>query len=90
VGRLSEAGERRGGRPGGNLYGGGSGGVEAREARGAPYWAGGLAAGAGRPGGGAGRYRACHYLAGRAVPACGPEVRPKHGLHPRAVPARAQ
>ena len=71
------------GRPG--IYMGGSG-----RQGGAPYWAGGLAAGAGRPGGGAGRYRACHYLAGQAVPACGLEVRPKHGLHPRAVPARAR
>ena len=36
-----------------------------------------------------GPLRACRYFAGRAVPACGPRVRPKHGLHPRAVPARA-
>jgi len=35
-----------------------------------------------------GRRPAC-LLAGRAVPACGPRVRPKHGLHPRDVPARA-
>ena len=28
-----------------------------------------------------GRRPAC-LLAGRAVPACGPRVRPKHGLHP--------
>ena len=41
-----------------------------------------------RPGGFLGRRPAC-LLAGRAVPACGPRVRPKHGLHPRAVPARA-
>ena len=36
-----------------------------------------------------GPLRACRYFEGRAVPACGPRVRPKHGLHPRAVPARA-
>ena len=36
-----------------------------------------------------GPLRACRYFAGRAVPACGPRVRPKHGLHPRAVPAQA-
>ena len=34
-----------------------------------------------RPGGFLGRRPAC-LLAGRAVPACGPRVRPKHGLHP--------
>ena len=39
--------------------------------------------GGGQEGRGAflGRRPAC-LLAGRAVPACGPRVRPKHGLHP--------